>query len=46
MRYGRVVAFVRLTLQASTKYITIDNMSIKIEQSVFIVDHMTQHGMG
>ena len=37
MRYGRVVAFVRPTLQASTKYTTIDNMSIKFEQSVFIV---------
>ena len=37
MRYGRVVAFVRPTLQASIKYTTIDNMSIKFEQSVFIV---------
>ena len=37
MRYGRVAAFVRPTLQASIKYTTIDNMSIKFEQSVFIV---------
>ena len=37
MRYGRVVAFIRPTLQASIKYTTIDNKSIKFEQSVFIV---------
>ena len=36
MRYGRVVAFVCPTLQAS-KYTRIDNMSIKFEQSVFVV---------
>ena len=37
MRYGSVVALVRTTLQDSTKYTTIDNMSIKFEQSVFIL---------